>query len=138
MSLNLAALWANPDMRRFAKFVIVGVVNTGVGYGIYAVLVWAGLSPQPALAWSFVLGVAWNYLSHARLVFGSGGYRRMPWYIGAYVLIYIGNALLLALFLRLGLHPLLAQAVILPFAALSAFLMIGKALTGRWPLGQGS
>ena len=44
---------------------------------------------------------------------------------------YLGNALCLRLALVLGLHPLLAQALLTPVFAIAAFVLISLALTGR-------
>lgn len=122
------------DLRRFAAFVVVGMVNTAVGYGLYAGFVWLGLGPQPALALSFVLGVLWNYVAHARFVFRTRGFDRLPFYVGVYAGIYVVNALVLAGLLRLGLGPIVAQALILPFAVVATYLGVGVALTGRLPI----
>ena len=123
------------ELRRFAAFLVVGVVNTGVGYGLFALFLWLGLPPQPALALAFGLGVLWNYGAHARLVFGTSGLRRLPVYAAVYVAIYAGNAMALAWLLDRGIGPLLAQAIILPFAVVASFLGVRAALTGRLPAG---
>lgn len=128
------SLWNDPDARRFLKFLVVGFMNTVVGYVLYVVFIAAGLAPQPALATAFTLGVMWNYMTFARLVFGTSGYRRLPLYGAVYLAVYVLNAGVLELLLNRGLHPLLAQAVILPFAAVLTFLGVGKALTGRLPV----
>lgn len=132
---RLSDLWATEDARTFLKFLAVGVMNTMVGYLLYAAFVWVGFSPQPALACSFALGVAWNFLTHGKLVFGTKGYGRLPHYLAAYGFVYLCNAGTLQTLLGLGLGPLLAQALILPFAAAGTFLLLGKAMTGRWPIG---
>ena len=121
------------DHHRFARFLAVGVLNTAFGYALYALLIWLGLAPQPALAVSFAIGVMWNYLTHARLVFDQSGYRRVLPYAGAYGLIYLINAGALQAALVAGLSPLAAQALlVLPMAAL-AFILISLVLTGRMP-----
>ena len=122
------------DGARFAKFLAVGVLNTAFGLGLYWALLAFGLGPQPALALSFAVGVLWNFLTHARLVFGTTGYGRLLPYIGAYGAIYLVNALSLQALLGTGTGKYLAQAIlVLPMAAL-AFLLISKVLTGRFPL----
>ena len=68
----------NATRRRFLKFILVGLLNTAFGYAVYAVLLFAGLDPQPALATSFGIGVIWNYFTTARLVFDQGGFSRFP------------------------------------------------------------
>lgn len=133
LAARLAALRAHGEARRFVRFLAVGVLNTGVGYGLYALLHLAGLPPQGALALAFAAGVAWNYLAHARLVFGTRGFRRLPAYVLAYLAIYLGNALALAGLTAAGLPPLLAQAAILPVVAGASFLLVGAALTGTLP-----
>ncbi len=121
------------DGVRFVRFIAVGVLNTVFGYAAYAALIGLGLQPQPALALAFALGVMWNYLTHARLVFDQKGYRRLLPYTGAYGAIYLINAVALQAALAAGLRPLAAQALlVLPMAAL-AFFLISLVLTGQVP-----
>ena len=121
------------ELRRIVAFLVVGVVNTIVGYSIYAGLIWAGLPAQPALAIAFALGVVWNYVTHARFVFGTTGFARLPYYVGVYATVYAFNALALAGLMGLGVGPLVAQALILPVAVVGTYLGAGAALTGRLP-----
>ncbi len=129
-------LTSHGDFARFVRFLIVGLGNTAVGYLVFAGFVLVGLPSQPALAGAFVLGVAWNYWTHARLVFGQGGLSRLPGYVAAYLAIWAANALALAGLEQLGLSPLAAQALLTPVAAVASFLLVAKALTGRFPLGS--
>ena len=128
----------HPDLMRLLRFLAIGVLNTAVGYAIYAVLVLVGLSPQPALALAFALGILWNYMTHARLVFteSARGLKRLPAYAACYALIYLLNAVALDRAIGAGLSPLVAQALLAPFAALLSFVMIGKVLTGRFPFSR--
>jgi len=131
---RIMALWADDALRRFARFLVVGFVNTLFGYAVFSALVLAGLPDQTALPIAYVIGVIWNYFTTARLVFDEKGFSRVPHYVLAYLFIYALNAAGLAGLTGAGLHPLIAQALILPFAAVLAFLLIGLALTGRLPL----
>ncbi len=117
----------------FLKFLAVGVLNTGFGYLAYSALVLAGLAPQPALALAFALGIGWNYMTHARLVFAARGISRLPPYVAVYLVLYALNAGGLAGLLHLGIGPLAAQAVLVLPAAGIAFVLVGKVLTGRFP-----
>jgi putative flippase GtrA len=119
--------------QRLIRFLAVGVVNTAVGYSIYAVLVLLGMPPQPALALACGLGVLWNYGIHARLVFGTEGYRRLPAYAASYLLIYGINAFALAQALTRGFHPLAAQAVLAVVMAGLSFVLLSVVLTGEIP-----
>lgn len=118
---------------RFVRFLGVGVLNTGFGYAVFAALVLVGVDSQPALAVAYALGIIWNYMTHARLVFNTTGLGRMLPYAAAYGVIYALNAFALHLAEGMGLSPFLAQALlILPMAVLS-FILISAVLTGRVP-----
>lgn len=127
------------DSWRFVKFLIVGVVNTIFGYAVYAALVWMGFGPQTALAMAFAIGVIWNFLTHARIVFQTEGLTRLPIYVAVYLVVYVINRWLLGMALNAGYDPYLAQGVLTLFMAVLTFLGVGAALTGRvpflgWPL----
>lgn len=128
----------NKTLATFLRFVLVGLLNTAFGYLAYAALVAVGLGPQASLALAFVLGVIWNYFTHARLVFDQRGLARLPPYVLSYLVIWGFNSGGLALLLRAGLGPYLAQAVLAPAAAVFSFVLVSKALTGRFPLQRSS
>ncbi|MCZ0960645.1 GtrA family protein [Paracoccus benzoatiresistens] len=116
---------------RFLRFVAVGVVNTGVGYAIYAAGLLAGLPPQAALVVQFVLGALWNYGMHARLVFAHRGLRRLPAYVGAYLLLWAVNGLALQGLLEAGVGPLAAQLLLLAPMVVLSFLLVSRVLSSR-------
>jgi hypothetical protein len=58
----------------------------------------------------------------------------MPPYFAAYLFLYVLNALALRELVAAGLQPLLAQAIIVPFAAAISFVLISRVLTGKWPV----
>lgn len=116
---------------RFARFILAGILNTGVAYAIYAALVLIGLSPQAALALSFVLGVLWNYIATARFVFDVNGFGRLPAYAACYVVLYAFNAFCLQVVLNAGIEPIFAQAMIVPFAAVISFVLLSRVMTTK-------
>ena len=69
-----ASIW-NSAVRRghafeFARFLGVGLVNTGVGYGIYLILLrWIGY--QLAYAAAYVVGIGFAYVLNSLFVFRS-------------------------------------------------------------------
>lgn len=134
MRARISQLRHDPTMHQFIRFILIGVLNTAFGYCVFAILIWAGLSPQPALALAFVLGVIWNFFAHARFVFGEGGLSRVPHYVLGYLVVYGFNALALKMLLSAGLTSLVAQALLAPVAAVLSFFLIAKALTGRFPI----
>ena len=129
--LHKTAQQSTQERRTLLRFLAVGVVNTAVGYSIYALAVLAGAPPQVALVLQFVLGALWNFQMHAGLVFAVEGWSRLPAYIGAYLLIYAGNALALRLVMAQGLGALAAQLVILPVVVAASWLLIGQVMGHR-------
>nr|WP_070959190.1 GtrA family protein [Hyphomonas sp. Mor2] len=130
MSVKFASLDA-ATIRRFIKFLLVGLVNTGFGYAVYAVLVLLGLTPQVALLLSFAIGVLWNYLTTARFVFEITGFGRLPAYCICYVFIYALNAGILQFAIDKNIEPLLAQAVLTPIFAVITFALLSRVLPDR-------
>ena len=118
-------------LKRFIKFLFVGLVNTGFGYGVYALLVIFGTPPQIALLLSFVIGVLWNYLTTARFVFEVSGFGRLPAYGLCYVVIYGLNAGTLQWALNTGIAPLLAQAILTPIVAVISFVLLSMVMRER-------
>ena len=124
--------------RQFLRFIVIGVINTIFGFAVYALLVTVGLSAQPALAIAFVIGVVWNYFTHARFVFDNKGLSKMPIYALAYVVVYGFNAVSLDAAQGMGLGPLTAQAILAPVAAVLSFFLISRVLTGKFPVFGGA
>jgi putative flippase GtrA len=117
---------------RMVRFLVIGVVNTAFGYGIYALLLLLGLHPQAALAIQFIVGVVWNYFTHGRFVFGVWGFGRLPHYVLSYVAIYLCNAALLQELIAAGLGPYAAQALALGPTVILSYMLVSLAL--RVPL----
>ena len=118
-------------LRRFIKFLFVGLVNTAFGYGVYAVFVLFGTPPQIALLVTFVIGVLWNYITTARFVFEVTGFGRLPAYCICYVFIYLLNAGTLQGAMNYGIEPLLAQAVLTPIFAVITFVLVSFVMRER-------
>jgi putative flippase GtrA len=119
---------------QFVRFILVGLLNTAVGYLIFAGFVLLSIPAQVALAAAFVLGVVWNFGTHARLVFRQSGFSRLPQYIAVYCAVWALNALALAGAHWIGVGPLLAQAGLAPLAAVLSFFLIARVLTGSYPV----
>jgi len=110
----------------FLRFLIVGGLNTVIGYGIYSILVFLGLFPELALLVATILGTAVNYVTTGRLVFGARGNGRLFRFVLVYAVVYLLNAATLRLLLNIGLGPLTAQAIVLPAAVTATFIALRK------------
>lgn len=108
---------------RFIKFLLVGVLNTLVGYGIYVICLWIGLHYSISLAVATILGTLFNFKSFGALVFGSKDNSLVFRFIAVYCVAYVINVLGVGMLFHLGVAEWLGGMVLLlPLALLSYFL----------------
>lgn len=109
-----------------AKFLGVGLLNTVVGYAIYALLILLNLPYLAALLIATVAGVTFNYFSIGRLVFKSkGGVHVFSKFILAYGVVYFVNAALLAILIRYyQMGPYVGQVLCVPLSVLLSWLLM--------------
>ncbi|RTD95860.1 GtrA family protein [Variovorax atrisoli] len=105
------------------RFMLVGGLNTVVGYALFAVFVWIGLPYPAAIGLATVLGVAFNFQSTGRLVFGGARLSQLGSFVAVYGFVYLLNVGSVALLLRAGLNVYVANAVVLVPLALLAFVL---------------
>lgn len=109
---------------RFYKFLIIGVLNTIVGYSLYALFIYLGFSYPIAVLFATVLGVLFNFKTIGRVVFGDKGNSRLFQFIAVYTLIYILNVLGLwgLEYFSIDNKYIAGAILIVPLALLSFFL----------------
>ena len=108
---------------QFAKFLVVGALNTAFGYGVFALLIVAGLPPMPSLVITYVVGGIFNFVTTGRLVFGHGHPSALLRFLAVYVIVFLANAGLYEVLSASGMGPLLAQAICVPIMAVLAFVL---------------
>ena len=108
---------------RLLRFLLVGGLNAAFGYGVFALLVWLGLPYPAAIGLATVLGIAFNFQTTGRLVFGGAPLSRLARFIGVYAVVYLLNVAAVAGLLRLGLNVYAANAVVLVPLALITFML---------------
>ncbi len=77
--------------KQFCRFLMVGVVNTLFGYGLYSFFVYMNLHYTIAVLLSTVIGVLFNFKTIGRFVFESNDDSLVFKFIIIYVIIYILN-----------------------------------------------
>ncbi|MCK4342167.1 MAG: GtrA family protein [Phycisphaerae bacterium] len=117
----------------FPRFLVVGILNTAFGYGVYAAGILLGLPRPPALLIATVLGVLFNFRTTGWIVFGSRDNRLLARFILVYAAMYMFNLGLLELLCRrIGFGSLVGQALSLPIVVVLTFLAL-KTLVFRAP-----
>jgi len=112
----------------FLRFIFTGILNTIVGYGVYAGLMYLGLYFGSALLLSTILGIFFNYFSFAKLAFSS----RIDWlsfskFIFAYTLVYLDNFFLLSMLIEFTeLNSYIGQFICLPINVIISYLLMNK------------
>jgi len=109
--------------RKPIAFLLVGLLNTIVGYGLFAILYLVSGLHQAALIVATICGVIFNYFSTGRLVFGSRDLKAFYPFVTGYAVVLGINVVLLELLVWFRIEPLLAQAVCLPLVVVSAYLI---------------
>ncbi len=112
--------------RQFLKFLLVGGLNTAFGYGVFALLTWWGLPYPAAIGLATLAGIAFNFQSTGRLVFGNAPWQRAPRFVAVYAVVYVLNLGGVAALLHLGLNIYLANALVILPLALIAYMLQRK------------
>lgn len=112
--------------KRFFVFLLVGALNTSVGYGLFAAFILLGAGATLALAAATCLGVLFNFKSIGHIVFKSGDARLLPRFLAVYAVQFGVNLGSLRILQTAGVQPLLAQLLILPPLSIGSFLLMQR------------
>ena len=111
---------------RFLRFLLVGLLNTAVGYGLFAFFTWLGLLYPLAIGLATLGGVVFNFQSIGRLVFSGLHWSRLGRFVAVYSLLYGLNVAGVALLLNAGINVYVANALLIIPLALIAYLLQQK------------
>jgi len=104
------------------RFVFVGAASTAVSYGVYALLVFAGLNYAVANLGGLVAGVLFSFKVQGAIVFGNSDNRLVWRFAACWLAIYVVNVSLIGEFIALGIDKFVAGLLPIPWtAALSYF-----------------
>jgi putative flippase GtrA len=118
----------NAEVRRIGRFLLVGMLNTAVGYVLYAAFYLLSGAPRLSLILATAVGVIFNFFSTGRIVFANRRAAAFPSFVAGYALTLGLNIVLLDVMIRFGLHPLWAQLcallIVVPVSyGINAFLV---------------
>ena len=113
-----------PIKRQLISFLLVGILNTAFGYGLFALFIYIGLYYSLAVLFSTILGVLFNFKTIGKLVFGSSDNGLIFRFALVYVITYLLNIFFLWLFKKFGFENMYINGFVLliPLAAVSFLL----------------
>ena len=111
---------------RVLRFLLVGALNTAVGYGLFAVIFLTTERHRLAIVLATVLGVIFNFFTLGHIVFDNLSRRTLLPFALGYVVTLSVNIAVIEVLLDLGMHALVAQALMLPFIALMVYSINAK------------
>jgi putative flippase GtrA len=119
------------ERRQLLLFLAVGILNTVVGYCLFAVLYLTLQSYRVAAVLAFASGVLFNFFSTGRWVFESRSLRALIPFVVGYLAILGLNLLLLEVLVAWGMNALLAQALSLPPMVIASYLINSRIVFRR-------
>jgi putative flippase GtrA len=109
-----------------ARFLMVGLLNSLVGYSLFAGFLYAGLHYTAALFFATVMGVLFNFKSTGKMVFKSHNNQLIFRFVAVYLVCFGVNVAWLKLVTILGLDLYNGAALAVLPMALLAFVLNRK------------
>jgi len=111
----------------FIRFILVGILNTIVGYGLFSLFIYLGAHYSLAVIFSTILGVCFNFKSIGKLVFKDYNNEKIYRFIGVYIIVYLLNISGLWIFSYAGVENMyIAGAILLAPISIVSFIMNSK------------
>ena len=105
------------------KFIMVGLLNTVVGYSFYALFIYMGMVYVHALALATIIGVIFNFQTIGRIVFKSKDNTLIFKFSLVYMVTFCTNLLLIYVAKQNGANEYTGGALALFFTAVMSFLL---------------
>lgn len=108
---------------QFVRFLLVGCLNTGFSYAIYAALLYLGLGYVAANFGAVLLGILFSFRTQGRLVFRNNNSSLIYRFAASWGLIFLLNISSIYLFMQTGLNAYWAGAfALVPTTVISYFV----------------
>jgi putative flippase GtrA len=111
------------ELWRFTKFILIGIINTAFGYGVFVTVDLVTGSWGGAVIAMNILGVAFNYITTGRLVFAHRGVKALAPFALGYGAVLVLNLVILQTLTRLGVSALRAQAITIPWLVAFSYMI---------------
>lgn len=123
---------------RVVRFLTVGAVNTAFSYGVYVLLLSAGLNYAIASFAALSAGILFSFKTQGVFVFDNADNRLLGRFVFCWLLIYGANVFFIERMLMLGLDAYLSGALAMPAIAtlsyvVQRFFVFRKVQGPDWP-----
>lgn len=108
---------------QFVRFVLVGIVNTGFSYLVYAIFLFLGFHYALANLISLILGMLFSFHTQGRFVFENTDIRLLGRFIVGWGMIYFVTIIIIGRFIAMGLDAYISGALALPFSTLMSYFV---------------
>jgi putative flippase GtrA len=114
-----------------ARFLLVGLLNTGFSYSVYAALLYVGLPYAAANFGAMACGILFSFRTQGALVFKNSDRRLVLRFATCWLVIYVLNVTFIKLLLGTGMNAYVAgAAALVPITVVSycvqKFLVFGR------------
>lgn len=108
---------------QFARFLLVGIINTAFSYGVYAFFVYLGLNYAVANLLALLIGIVFSFKTQGKFVFRAQSAKAFLPFVLCWVVIYVFNIALIGVLIKIGFNAYAAGAIALaPVVVFSYFL----------------
>jgi putative flippase GtrA len=108
---------------QFVRYLLVGGLNTGISYMVYAVLLYVGFNYILANLGAAMLGILFSFRTQGRLVFKNHDSRLIFRFATVWGLLFLVNIMLISTLIQVGLNAYWAGATaLIPITLLSFFV----------------
>lgn len=111
---------------KFLRFILIGILNTVFGVGVYCLMIFIGLPYFIATLISNVLGVLFNFKTTGKFVFENNDNSLIFRFTLCYLFIYVINTGVVKLMLLSGLDEYWAGISATPIVAICSFFMLKR------------
>ena len=118
----IRALSAKDKVIHFMRFALVGTLNTGFSYLIYAGFIFAGLGYQLANLLSLCIGILFSFKTQGHFVFNNRDNRLLGRFIVSWIGIYFCVIFIIGQIISFGFNAYSAGALTLPFSVILSYL----------------
>ena len=108
---------------RFLRFLLVGGLNTAVGYGLFLICLALAPTTLTALVAANILAILFNFVSTGTLVFGQRDPRLLARFFAVYAVVFVYNAVGLEALENMGVRPWLGGLILLPGAVVIGYVL---------------